>query len=239
MHRDSVELLNNYASTMSRPGSNRPKKRRPAVTISQESGAGALTVAHLVAQRLDLDYPGDPPCSWAVFDRNLLTKTLEDHRLSTKIEAFMPEGSHFPLSEAFKFLLGLHPASWTLREYATDTIRQLTTNGNVILAGLAGAIITARLEYVLHVRLVAPFEFRVENYALSHGISVQQGIQLVRADDLAEHHYARRYFNTNVSNPLHYDLLVNTGRTGFERAARLICSALQDLIVKGQLAAKS
>ena len=233
MSTSSVNLLRNYLSALSQPGAQRPAIPRPTVTISRESGAGALSVATLVARQLDLDCPGDPPCSWAVFDRNLVTKILEDHSLSKKIEEFLPEDARFALSEAFEFLLGLHPPGWTLREYTKDTIRRLAMNGNVILVGRAGAIITAKLRHVLHVRLVAPVEFRVRNYAQSQGISAQEAVKAVRANDKASHDYVRSYFNTNVSDQLHYDLVINTGTNGFERAAHIICAALHGVLLKG------
>jgi cytidylate kinase len=231
---DSVSPLKNYLSALSLPRKRKAETPRPAVTISRESGAGALAVARLVAKELDLQCPGNPPCTWAVFDRNLITQILEDHSLSKKIEEFMPEDARFPLSEAFEYLLGLHPAGWTLREHAKDTIRKLATNGNVILVGRAGAIITADLPHVLHVRLVAPFEYRVRNYAQSQGISVKQAVKAVRANDGASQRYVRSYFNTNVRNQWHYDLVINSASTGFESAAHVICAALQDLSLKGR-----
>ena len=218
---------------MSDPATRRPETPRPAVTISRESGSGALTVANLVAQQLNRDCPGDPHCPWAVFDRNLVSKILEDHSLSKRIEEFMPEDARFPLSEAFEFLLGLHPPSWTLREYVQETIRKWAINGNVILVGRAGAIITGKLPYVLHVRLVAPFEFRAKNYVQSKGVNEKEADRAIRANDEASHHYVRLYFLTNVSDPLHYDLVINTGRNGFERAAHMICAGVQDLVAKG------
>jgi Cytidylate kinase-like family len=234
MSQDDFNILKQYFTKMSDLATRRPKVPRPAITISRESGVGALTVANLAAQRLNRDCPGDPPCSWAVFDRNLLRKILEDHDLSERIEEYMPENARFPLSEAFEFLLGLHPPGWTLREYAQETIRKLAINGNVILVGRAGSIITARLKYVLHVRLVAPFEFRATNYARSNGISEKEAARVIRANDEASHDYVRLYFNTNVSDPLHYDLVVNTGRNGFERAAHLICAGVENLAAKGR-----
>jgi Cytidylate kinase-like family len=229
MSVDSVSPLKNYLSALSLPRKRKSETPRPAVTISRESGAGALAVASLVANRLNLDCPGDVPCAWAVFDRNLITQILDDHSLSKKIEEFMPEDARFPLSEAFEYLLGLHPAGWTLREHAKDTIRKLATNGNVILVGRAGAIITADLPYVLHVRLVAPFEFRIRNYAQSQGIGEKRAVKEVRANDQASQRYVRSYFNTNVNNHWHYDLVINTASIGFECAAHVICTALQDL----------
>ena len=48
------------------------------MTISRETGAGAAKIANAVAQQLDCDRPGEDGCPWAVFDRNLVKKILED-----------------------------------------------------------------------------------------------------------------------------------------------------------------
>jgi cytidylate kinase-like protein len=232
MSTDSVSVLGNYLRALSLSASHPRNVSRPAVTIARESGAGALAVAKLVAQQLDRDRPGDPPLPWTAFDRNLITKILEDHDLSRRIEEYMPEDSRFRITEAFEYLLGLHPPGWTLREYTKHTIRKLASNGNVILLGRAAPIITANMPTVLHVRLVAPFEFRVKNYAQFHGIGEEHAAHEVRAHDVAIRHYVRSYFNTNVSNQLHYDVVINTERIGFEGVANVICKALQDLWAK-------
>ena len=230
MFTEGGNALRNYLTAVSRPVAQGPTMLRPAITISRETGAGALPIANLIARQLDVDFPGDPPCSWIVFDRNLITKVLEDHDLSKQIEEFMPEDARFPPTEAFEFLLGLHPPSGMLREYAKETIRKLATAGNVILVGRGGAMITAGLRHVLRVRLVAPFEFRVRNYVAVNRVSRQKAMRTVRGNDAANRQYIRSYFGTNISDPRHYDLIINTEANGFERAARVICRALQELM---------
>lgn len=230
MFKDPTSALKDYVRALSHAAAHKRNVSRPAVTISRQSGAGASTVAKLVSGQLDLECRGDPGSPWTVFDQNLLTKILEDHDLSKRIEEFMPEDSRFPLSEAFEYLLGLHPPGWTLREYAKETIRKLAERGNVILIGRAGAIITANMRYVLHVRLIAPFDCRVRNYAQFQGINAEEATRAVRANDKANHHFVRNYFNTDVAYLLHYDLVINTETNGFEGAAHLICAALQGLL---------
>ena len=234
MSGESVDRLRNYIKALSHSAGGPHKMARPAITISRESGAGALNVATLIAQELDLECPGDPPACWAVLDRDLASKILEDHSLSKRIEEFMPEDSRFPLSETFEFMLGLHPRSGMLREYAKDTIRKLATNGNVILVGRGGAVITAGLPNVLHVRLVAPFDFRVQNFARSHRISEEKAVRVVRATDAARRRYVRAYLNADVSDTLHYDLVLNTASNGFKPVARIICAAVVDLVPRGR-----
>jgi hypothetical protein len=167
-----------------------------------------------------------------VFTRNLASKILEDHSLAKRIEEFMPEDFRFPLTESFEFLLGLHPRSGVLREYAKDTIRKLAASGNVILVGRGAAIVTTGLSHVLRVRLIAPFQFRVRNFARSHGIPEEQAVRMVRANDVARRRYVQAYLNSDLTNPLNYDLVINTESHGFERVARIVSAAVVHLVLQ-------
>jgi cytidylate kinase len=144
----------------------------------------------------------------------------------------MPEDFRFPLTESFEFLLGLHPRPGLLREYARETIRKLAASGNVILVGRGAAVISAWLPQVLRVRLVAPFEFRIRTFARSHEIPEQEAVRVVRTNDAARRRYVRAYLNSDVTSPLHYDLVINTESHGFERVARIICAAVVHLILQ-------
>jgi cytidylate kinase len=232
MRKNSVDIFRRYLSAQSLPTAQHEGVQKPAITISRQAGAGAVTVANLVAQRLDLECPGDPPCPWAVFDRDLASKILEDHNLSKKIEEFLPEDTQFPLTDALESLLSLHPSSWTLREHAKETIRKLAVNGNVILVGRGAAVITAHFPRILHVRLIAPFHFRVQNFAAFHQIKVTKAARLVRETDEARRRYVQSYFGADVDDALHYHLVINTGLNSSQETAQIISYALVNRIVR-------
>ncbi len=233
MRKSSVDLFRRYLSAQSLPAAEQPRIPKPAITISRQTGAGAVTVAHLVARQLDLDCQGDPPCPWVVFDRDLVSKILEDHNLSREIEEFMQEDTKFPLTDALEALLGLHPLSWTLKEYAKETIRKLAVNGNVILVGRGAAVITTLFRHILHVRLVAPFYIRVRNFAEFHHITAAKATRLVRETDEARSRYVQSYFGADVDDPLHYHLVINTERNSFQETAQIISNALMNRILRG------
>ena len=100
MRKSSVDLFRRYLSARSLPAAEQPRIPKPAITISRQTGAGAVTVTHLVARQLDLDCQGDPPCPWVVFDRDLVSKILEDHNLSREIEEFMQKAVQYAIQLA-------------------------------------------------------------------------------------------------------------------------------------------
>jgi cytidylate kinase len=233
MRRNSLDVFRRYLSAQALPAVESPRIPKPAITISRQTGAGAVTVANLVAEKLDVECQGNPRCPWAVFDRNLAAKILEDHNLSKEIEQFMQEDTKFPLTDALEALLGLHPLTWTLKEYAKDTIRKLAANGNVILVGRGAAVATAIFPRILHVRLLAPFNFRVRHFAEFHQTSAEKATRLVRETDEARRRYVQSYFGADVDDPLHYHLIINTERNNFPETAQIISSTLVNRMLRG------
>ena len=226
MNRDSAAAFTGFLQVQSMPAGQHIRQK-PAITISRQAGAGAITVAELVAERLDTECPGHPPCPWVVFDRNLVEEIVRDNALSQTVADYMLEDVKFPLSDAFEAMLGLHPSSWSMMEHAAATIRKLALKGNVILVGRGAAAITAKLPHVLHVRLVAPFEQRVRHFELYYHVDEKDAARLVRERDEARRRYVRQ-FGVDIDDPVNYALVINTGQISFEEAARTITNTVLD-----------
>jgi len=228
MNRDSPNAFTGFLRVQSKRAAQHVRQR-PAITISRQAGAGAITVAELVAEQLDTECPGDPPCPWVVFDRNLVEEIVRDNDLSQTVANYMVEDVKFPLSDALEAMLGLHPSSWSMMEHAAATIRKLALKGNVILVGRGAAAITAKLPHVLHVRLVAPFEQRVQHFEVYYHIDEKDAPRLVRESDEARRRYVRQ-FGADIDDPVNYGLVINTGQISFEDAARIITNTVRDTV---------
>lgn len=201
----------------------------PAITISREAGAGGISVATRLAEILEArkNKRGAP---WTVFDQNLVERVLQDHDLPERIRQFMPEDVRPVVTGAVEEILGLHPSSWTLQQHTVDTIYRLALMGNCIVIGRGGSIITAQLPHVFHVRLVAPRELRVERFCKERNLSVHDADKLVRQMDSARRRYLKSHFNADIADPLHYDVVINTGKVDFDRAAGLIAHAVSPAV---------
>lgn len=225
MSMELQESFRGYIAAQGVRAEQKDERQLPFVTISRETGAGAVTIARMLAEELDKrgKDPGDPP--WTVFNRKLAEKVLEDHQLPENLKRFMREDATSNLKDAVEQQLGLHPASWTLVQHTIDTILRLGHLGHVVLVGHGSNIITARLERGLHVRLVAPLEDRIGHIEEFYGMSQREAVEYVQATDKARMRYVKRYFREEVADPLAYDLVINTARTGFKRAVRIIANA--------------
>jgi cytidylate kinase len=220
-----LAFINCQLQPQARLSDGRLSSERAAVTISRQAGCGALDVAERLAAYLQQHTPKDAP-AWTVFGRNLVEKVLEDHHLPQRIGKFMPENWISEIEDTIDELFGLHPPAWILVRQTAETILRLARLGNVILIGRGSNIITAKLEHVFHVRLVAPLENRIKQIRKSDQLDRNAAIELIRREDRGRKRYLKRYYKKDVGDPLLYDLTINTGLVGFDEAARTIADAV-------------
>jgi cytidylate kinase len=194
-----------------------------AVTISRQAGSGG----HSVAERLvELIKAGEHGENWMIFDRNLVEKVLEDHKLPARLGRFMPEDRISAIADTMDELFGLHPPSWMLVRKTSETILHLAELGNVILIGRAANIVTRKMPHVFHVRLVGSLGKRLERLQQANGLAAKAALKLAEEQDLARRRYVKQFFGKNIEDPLLYHLVLNTDLLPIDAAARMIAMAI-------------
>ena len=81
---------------------------------------------------------------------------------------------------------------------------------------------------VFHVRLIAPIETRVERLRLAKGLSEEEAMDAVKAEDRERKLYAKQNYHHRADDNLLYDLVINTERVSYESAAELIAQAARE-----------
>jgi len=201
-------------------------EHRRAITISRQAGSGAHIVAERLAELLQAQEPAGE-CPWTIFDKNLVEKVLEDHHLPSRLGKFMPEDKISEISDTMDELFGLHPSSWTLVHQTAESILHLAEVGHVIIIGRGAHIITNKLDYVFHVRLVGSLQNRAKYVQMRDpSLSEKAALDSVQQEDLGRRRYLRKYFHKDVDDPLLYHLVINTDIVPYQEAARVIAAAV-------------
>ena len=201
------------------------EKRRPVVTVSRQTGAGGNAFGETLCGYLEMFQPkGRGP--WAVVDKELVDKILEDEALPERLASWSPEDHLAGVSFVIEELLGLHRATWRPVQETTETILRLAGLGNVILVGRGANVILGHRPEAFHVRLVAALESRVAHMAELRGTSKKAARSYVEAEDKARQRFIRRYFQVDVNDPLLYNLVINVDRVPIDEAARIVGDAV-------------
>lgn len=199
--------------------------RRRSITISRQAGSGAHAIAQKLAALLPLRSPGNA-CPWTVFDANIVEKVLEDHNLPNRLAKFMPEDRITEISDTMDELFGLRPPSWTLVRQTAETILRLVELGRVIIIGRGGNIITSRLNYVFHVRLVGSVQRRAQWISQTRQMPEKAALELIAREDAGRQRYIKKYFDKEIDDPMLYHMVINTDLVTFDEAAKMIADAV-------------
>jgi hypothetical protein len=207
------------------------------VTVSRQFGSDGETIARAAAEQLGL----------TVLDRGRVREAaLKAGIKRGALERLMYEGQRTVAGEILQGLGGTKPAAASsnplLGVYAPvapsetigldetaravgQVIRDLASQGNVMVMGQGGQALLVGMPSVCHVLFVAPIDLRVANVAKWHNLKEADARRSVRAHDEARKDYLARYHNVRWLDPLLYDLVINTQRVPADVAVGLVVAA--------------
>jgi cytidylate kinase len=73
---------------------------------------------------------------------------------------------------------------------------------------------------------------RIEHVARDFNISADEARRRVIRTESDRKAFVRKYFNADIANPSHYDLIINTGTLSIDNAVDVISAALGCLVVR-------
>jgi cytidylate kinase len=193
----------------------------PAITISDQTGAGTHEITKRLAAHLQAEEPKESP-PWTVFDRQLVEKVLEEHHLPETLAKRIPEDRRSYLNDLLDELMGVRPPSWVLVPKFIQSILHLAETGHVILVGRGASFITGRMPNVFHVRLIASLPRRIERVQKQENLSPKEAAGFIARSDRGRGRYLKAYFHTRVDDDLQYHMVLNTDLVPLPQAAELI-----------------
>lgn len=188
---------------------NRKLNPGPIITISRETGIGAGAICENLTSYLNgkaIDEYND----WTYFDRDLIEKVMEDHNMPDHFRKFLAEEKPPQIDSWFSELIGLTPSKLYLLHKTANTIKKLSSFGNVIIVGRGANLITANFPNTFHIRLVAPIEFRIENAVHLYKFDKKTIADFIKKEDDARKNYILKFFHKDVEDPLNYHVVINT-----------------------------
>jgi cytidylate kinase len=229
----SIESIKNYLEAQthrSQIQAEKPAKKKPSppfVTLSRQAGAGGTSVAEALAERLSSERIGPTETEWIVIDQNLLKEVVDKHKLPEQYTKYMEETFSPTIQTAIEEILAVHPTMSQLVGKINQTILHLATTGNVIIVGRGANFLTRHLEGGLNVRLVGSTRQRLWFMQEYHDLGMEEAQDYLEEKDTGRVKYVKRYFDKDITDPLYYDLVVNTDDWKPRQTAKLIAEALR------------
>jgi len=214
----------------------------PIVTLSREYGAGGLSVGRLVADALGADVfdtvlaeevarrlqvPEEQIRRWDERREGIILRLLRAMRAAHPEYA---SGSALP-----EVLAGATDPDEVERTVQEVILEQAAT-GNAVFVGRGAVFVLPHGPETHHFRIVAPLDWRIQRL-LEPGQHAAEAARVIERHDRDRLDYVRHHFGKDGRDPLHYCLVLNTGRLGEETAARMILDIAQGARPCGRSAA--
>ena len=187
----------------------------PVITISREPGSGGRIVATVLAEKLGLD----------LFHQEIINEMAESAQVSSRILETLDEKGLSVLEEWITSLVDnrhLWPDQYL--RHLMKVIGTIGKHGNAVIVG-RGANFVLPPEERIRVRIVAPLDVRVENVSSNFGVSAEEAKRHIIRTESERRAFIRKYFNADITDPINYDIVLNTGILSIEAAADAIKSA--------------
>ena len=179
----------------------------PVITISREVGCNGLKLARLIAARLNTYKPN---ADWRVLSKEVFYESARElHMDPEKIQKTFKQSDKYTFEEILKaFQNKNYKSERKIVNTVSDVILSFATDGYCIIVGRAAHIIARNIKNALHIRLVAPVEYRIKNIMQNNQLNREQAIDFIHRIENERIAFRRMISDDDVKSDL-FDLCIN------------------------------
>ncbi len=190
------------------------EKAKPGkvITISREAGCGATKIAKKLAKALEMD----------LMSGKIIQMVAESVEMSDKVVCTLDEKEVTKRDDWLTSLFEtrhLWPDQYL--HHLTKVISTIGRHGNAIILGRGANFILPQKD-AFSVRIIAPEDARIKNAMQTTDDEAKRYIIKTDADRRA---FIRKYFNTDITDPSYYDLIINMRAMSVDGAVETIKTA--------------
>jgi len=181
-----------------------------AITISREFGSGGDQLAERVARALgyhlvDKAFIGAVLCQYG----------LAEFDVEYEKQPGFWEGFDSEKSERRE----------TMVRTLNQVVRMVARHGNVVILGRSGYAILSGLADVLHIRLQAPLDDRIERVRAEQNVSLLEATALIKEKDRIRTAFVESFYHVPWDSPHAFDIAINTAFVPIDMATGWVIEA--------------
>ncbi len=192
------------------------------VCVSRQIGVDDKEVAGRLAEHL----------GWPLFDREVLEAMAGDDARRRQVYASMDERDLGWWEETLRSLM---QSEFVRNDYfhrLCETLLSLARQGSCVFLGRGADLVLPR-DRGFRVRLVAPLDLRVQRFAQTWGLTLNESKREVARLDRQRALYFDRHFGVDANDPLRHDISINLARFDLDQAVEAMTAA-REVLLRGR-----
>ena len=199
----------------------------PVITISRLTGCDAVAVAKKMVIKLNRE---ENTSKWRWIDKEILLNTARELDTGThNIESYVKRNQLSGFSEILMSISGKYISDAKVRKTIKEVVLTICKEGYVVLVGRGGVALTGSVKKALHVRLVAPFYWRVENIMKKKDLDIEAAEKFVVDTDEKRHKLILNFLDKKPVNLDYlFDVTLNRNSFSVEQISSILCRMYRD-----------
>jgi len=209
----------------------------PVITISRQTGCDAREIAASIVDRLNLKLNTN---KWKWVDKDIIYSIARELNTDTqRVENYYEGIKLSNLSEMIMAFSGGFVSDLRVKKAIKDIVLSISKEGNVVIVGRGSVSIAHEIKDSLHIKLVAPFAWRVENVMRKKDMNAATAEKYVIETDAKRNELIHTFLDKKTTNiESLFDLTLNRESFSIQDSADIIVS-MYDRKVLRQMAERT
>jgi cytidylate kinase len=153
----------------------------PVITISRLTGCDGREVAAALVAQLNLRYNTS---KWRWIDKDIIYHAAHELKTDTnRVETYYQGMTMNDMSEMIMAFSGTFVSDSSVKKAIREVVLSIAREGHAVIIGRGGVAITRDMTNALHIRIVAPLYWRVENVMKKKGMIIEKAEEYVIETD--------------------------------------------------------
>jgi cytidylate kinase len=203
----------------------------PVITISRQTGCDARQVAENVVDNLNRKYGTN---KWKWVDKDIIYKIAEELNTDAlRVENFYKGIELSNVSEMIMAFSGNFVSDLRVKKAIKDVVLTMCKEGYLVIVGRGGVSIARDITDALHIRLVAPFYWRVENVMKKMNTDIEAAEEYVVETDEKRFNLIQTFLdNKPLAIDYLFDATINRNAFTIYETAELITSMYEKKVMR-------
>lgn len=212
---------------MSKPAS----QDGPVITISRQTGCDARQVAENVVDNLNRKYGTK---KWKWIDKDIIYKVAEELNTDpSRVENFYKGIELSDISEMIMAFSGNYVTDMRVKKAIKDVVLSMCKEGYIVFVGRGSVAIARDIRNALHIRLVAPFYWRVENVMKKKEMDLETAEEYVVDTDEKRFSLIQNFLDKKpMSIDYLFDAIINRSSFSIQEIADFITTMFEKKVEK-------
>lgn len=217
-------LLLKYMSERVRHDPKKVVEPGPVITISRECGCSASLLAEKLTERINKKI-NNPALSWKWVNKEILKLASDELKIHPDQVKKIAEGEekNFLDEIVSSFTDRYYVTSFKAKKMIEEVVRSIAVRGKAVIVGRGSEVLSHDIPRSLHIRLFAPFSWKVGVIRGRSNISYPEAKKIVIQIDKQRAEFRDAYLDKS-QDPFVYDIEFNCAKFSNEEIIDMIFS---------------